>query len=146
MIEGIDDEQQRLVMVDFERLVDGPLQFDWETLHFRRFNSVRDLAVGTEQSAAIHLATVGAAHLSEFDREPEKARHGSNDAGEAMHSRLPAADSGDELGGCMRALTETHQRFREKLVGVHGYVSGDVVKDIGLWQIIQLVGAADCDG
>ena len=46
----------------------------------------------------------------------------------------------------MRALAETHQRFREMLVRMHGDVAGDVVKNIGLRQIIQLIGAADGDG
>src|SRR5579872_2596342 len=32
------------------------------------------------------------------------------------------------------------------LVGMHGYVAGDVVKDVGLGQIVQLIGAPDGNG
>ena len=46
----------------------------------------------------------------------------------------------------MRAFAKAHQRLGEMLVGVHGNVAGDVVENIGLGQVIQLVGTADGDG
>ena len=55
MIEGIHDEQQRLVVIDLEALIDGPFQLDRIALHFGRFDGVRDFAVGAEQPAAVDL-------------------------------------------------------------------------------------------
>ena len=44
-----------------------------------------------------------------------------------------------QLGRGVRALAETHQRLGERLVGVHGDVAGDVVKNVRLGQVIQFV-------
>src|SRR4051794_34731213 len=54
MIEGIDDEEQWLVMIDFEILIDDPFELDRIALYFRRINGVRNFAVGAQESAAIH--------------------------------------------------------------------------------------------
>ncbi len=46
----------------------------------------------------------------------------------------------------MRALAEPHQRFRKVRVGVHRDVSGDVVENVRLRQVIQPPRRADADG
>src|SRR4029077_5287757 len=56
------------------------------------------------------------------------------------------ADSGNQSGRGMRAFTESNQGFGEVGIGVHRDVSGDVVKNIGLRQVIQASRLADRDG
>src|SRR5436190_22012259 len=46
----------------------------------------------------------------------------------------------------MGAVAEPHQRLREMPVSVHGDLSGDVVENVRLRQVIELVGPADRDG
>ena len=52
MFERVDDEQQRLIMIDFKTLVDHPFELQGITLHFGRFHRVLDLAIRAEQAAA----------------------------------------------------------------------------------------------
>src|SRR6266850_3113511 len=47
VIERIDYEKQRLVMIDLERLIDRPFELNRKALHLGRFDGVRDLAIGT---------------------------------------------------------------------------------------------------
>src|ERR1700735_5334816 len=106
MIERIHGKQYRLKMIYFERLIDSPLELQGIALHFGGLNGVRDLAIGAQQAASINFEPVLAAHQPEFDGEPEKSRHGSKYAAEAMHSRLRIADARDQVGCGVRALPE----------------------------------------
>src|SRR5579859_5955841 len=49
------------------------------------------------------------------------------------------------LGRCVRAFPESHQGLGKVRVGVHGDVPGDVVENVRLRQIVELVGASNCD-
>src|SRR5262249_44173423 len=146
MVEGFDGEQQGLIMMNLERLIDGPLELNRIALHLRRFDGVLDLSIRAEQSASVYLEIPERAHESEFDGEPEEARHRANDAGQRFYAFLLVTDAGYDLRGRMGALAEADQRIGEMPVRVHRHMAGDVVKDIGFRQIIQLVGAANCDG
>ena len=55
VLEKIDDEEQRLIVVDFKGLVDDPFELQRIALDIPRFNSVFDFAVGAQQSAAINF-------------------------------------------------------------------------------------------
>ncbi len=53
MIEGVDDEQQRLVVVDLEGLVDRPLELDRMTLHGRGVDAVFNFPERAQQTASV---------------------------------------------------------------------------------------------
>src|SRR5215471_16320094 len=53
MIERVHDEQQRLVMIDFEGLVDGPLELEGIALNPGRRDAVLELAERAEQPASV---------------------------------------------------------------------------------------------
>ena len=60
-----------------------------------------------------------------------------------MHTRLNIPNARHQIGRRVSALPETHQRLSEMLVGVHWNVAGDVVENVGLGQVIEVVGTAD---
>src|SRR5207245_8662121 len=84
VIERVDDEQQRLVMMDLERLVDRPLELDRVALHVGRIDRVLDLAVRAEQPASIHTQAAPRRHHAEFDGEPKEPSHRCDN----IHMRL----------------------------------------------------------
>jgi hypothetical protein len=45
----------------------------------------------------------------------------------------------------VRAFSETNQGVRKMRIGVHGHVTGDVMKDIGLRQVVQPIGRPNGD-
>ena len=53
VIEAIDYEQDRLVVVDLRHLIDDPLELDRVPLRLAALDGVLELAVGAEQSAAV---------------------------------------------------------------------------------------------
>src|SRR5665213_4443657 len=88
MVERIDDEQQRLVAIDVERLVDDLRDLERTALDLRGLDGVRDLAERREQPTAVDLQRprgIGrrGAHEAELDAEPEEARHPAAAAGAA---------------------------------------------------------------
>ena len=88
----------------------------------------------------------GAAHQAELHREPEESRERADDAGEAADALGVVLDPGGHLDRRVGAIAEAHQRVGEGLLGVHRDVAGDVVEDVGLGQVVHLVGGADGDG
>ena len=46
----------------------------------------------------------------------------------------------------MSAVAEVDESVGERLVGVHGHVSGYVVEDIRFGQIVQAIRTANCNG
>ena len=46
----------------------------------------------------------------------------------------------------MGALAEADEGIGKGLIGVHGDVAGDVVEDVGLGEIVEVIGGADGDG
>lgn len=50
---------QGLVVVDLERLIDGPLDLHRVTLHRQRLDGVLDFPIRTEQSASVNAEPLG---------------------------------------------------------------------------------------
>src|SRR5687768_1556127 len=112
VLEGVDDEQQGLVVIDLEVLVDHPLELEREALHLRRGHAVLDLAVAAEQARAVDLEFVRAglvAHEAELDGEPEEARHRLDDALDVEQALVLVGHSFDMVGGLARDLAEAHE-------------------------------------
>src|SRR5208282_3604057 len=82
MIERVDDEQQGLIVIDFEGLIDGPFELDRKTLHLRRLDRMLDLSVGAEQTAAVNAKTLAGTHEAELYGEPKESGHCLDDAGQ----------------------------------------------------------------
>src|ERR1041385_2352251 len=76
VVEGIDHEEEGLVMVDLEVLVHDPLELDGVALHQGALDAVLDLAERTEEPAAVDLDPLprGILHQAELDGEPEEPR------------------------------------------------------------------------
>ena len=53
MVEAVHDEEQRLIVIDLGDLVDHPFHLNRVALDFRGLDGVLQLAVRTEQAAAI---------------------------------------------------------------------------------------------
>src|SRR5438874_978152 len=106
MIERIDDEEERLVMVDLKPLMDRPLDLHGASLHVRRRYSVLEFAERAQEPASIGASSILGAHESKFDREPEEARHSLDDAGERPRAFLRVADHRHHIRRGMRAFTE----------------------------------------
>src|ERR1041385_8546035 len=132
MIEGIDNEQQRLVVIDFEGLVNRPFDLNRVPAYVPGFDGMLQLAVGTEESAAIRADTAGPAHQAKLDGEPKETRHTADDTREAPRPFVRVLNAGGDLDRCMRTIAESYERVGKRLFGMHGHVSGDIVKDIGL--------------
>ncbi len=149
MIERIDDEQQRLEVIDLEALVDHPFDLERVALHVGPVDGVGDLAIAGQQAAAVRLQVVAillAAHQAELDAEPEEARHRLDVAGEPAQLLVLVADGAGLLRCHGGRLAEPDQRAGKGRVGVHGDVAGDVVKDVGLGQVLQRLAVAHGDG
>ena len=70
-------------------------------------------------------------------------------ADDALHAQQPLVLIGDTLhvpGGLAGEFAEANQAIRERLVGVHGHVAGDVVEDVGLGQVVEPGAIANGDG
>src|SRR5262249_48594256 len=138
MLERINHEEQRLIMMNLERLVDRPLELHWKPLCGGRFDGVLDLAKRAEQAAAIHTKLVAGAHEAEFNREPEESRHRLNDAGERANALFLVANFRHQLGRGMRTLAKADESIGEVLVSVHWHMPGHVVKDVRFRQVIKM--------
>ena len=125
VIEGIDDEQQRLVVVDLEPLVDRPFELNGIPRYFLGADRMLDFAIRAEQSAAINAEPMFRSHQPEFHGEPEEARHGFDDAGQPVHLLGFIVNPGYEFRCRVCTFAESHQSFRKRTVGMHGHVTGD---------------------
>src|SRR5690242_13571659 len=146
MVEGVDDEQKRLIVIDLEVLVDDPLQLDGIALNLGRLNGVRNLTVGAEQAAAVNLEIAVPPHQPELDGKPEKSGHRLEDAGDPPNFFFFVFNPRDDLRSRMGAVPEAYQRIGKRPVRVHRDMARNVVEDVRLRQIIQRRPVADRDG
>jgi hypothetical protein len=139
VVEVVYDEQQRLVVIDFEVLVDDPFQLQRVALRAVVVDAMDNLSVRREQPRTVHLEVTrgGTTHQAELHREPEEALQRILDTGQAAQLLCTVGHRAHQFGGQMRAGTKADQCFRERRIRVHWHMPGDVMKDIGLRQVIE---------
>src|SRR5580658_1224319 len=98
MVERVDYEQQGLVVVDFELLVDDPLQLDWIALNARRCQRVRQFSVRAEKSAAVGAKVPTLPHQAKLDSEPEEPRHRFDNTAQVANPLMLVLYSGYQIG------------------------------------------------
>ncbi len=141
VLERVDDEQQRLVVVDLEVLVDHPLDAGTGSAA-RRGASIACSISPYELSSPLPY-TRSASPPGRSRIRPNSTVNQKKRAIARMllvRRRMRSCSSGiadASVGRGARALAEAHQRVGEGAVGVHRHVAGDVVEDVGLGQVLE---------
>jgi hypothetical protein len=86
--------------------------------------------VGGDQAAAVHLDLAVLTDEAELDREPEETRHGKR----VLLRGRPCGPG-----------TELLEKVGEHRVRVQGNVPKDIVKNVGLGQVVELLPRADSE-
>src|SRR5918994_4883235 len=146
VIERVDDEQQRLIAIDLEVLVDHPFELHGVALHLGGVDVVCYLSERAEQTAAIHAELFPLTHQAELDSEPKESSHGLEDAGHPPDFFLLILDSRHDLGCGVRAIAEPNQGVGKCTVGVHGNVTGYIVKNVWFREVVECCAVPNGDG
>lgn len=145
MLERIDDEQQRLEMIDLKILVDDPFHLERIALNCRRGDGVFEFRGRAEQAAAVGFDFLAFAHEAELDREPEESRHRLDVAFDLLDLGMFVAELVGALSDHARDFAESHEHVSEGFVGMHGDVACDVVEDVRLGKIVERFAIANRD-
>ena len=130
LVKALDGEQQVMHLVHLDRSAQDLVEHEWT--HLATFvEHVGALAVGADQSTAVHLYLAVLSNESELHGIPE-------DAPDPFQNRL--------IGNARADLAVVGKKIGKYRVRVHGYMAEDIVKDVGFGRVFERVAATQPGG